>query len=96
MPVPIPRQVSEAIAKASDLTNHCPDIPRHSIFPTTSGKVKVILKPATDFIFQQTGIEVLDKNYTAKEMVRIVSKELLNLDLSHHDDKPAKPVGGKI
>jgi len=96
MTVPIPHHVSEAIEKASDLTSHCPDVPRHPIFPTTSGKVKVILKPATDFIFQQTGIEVLDKNYTAKEMVRIVSKELLNLDLSHHDDKPAKPVGGKI
>jgi hypothetical protein len=91
-----PTQVHSAVDEAAVLASHCPSVRRSSMFPTTADKVADILKPAADYIRQQTGNEVLDKNDTAQEMVAIVRANLLDLKLLQHKGKAAKSVGGKI
>jgi len=91
-----PTHVNSAVDKAAVLASHCPNVRRSSMFPTTADRVADILKPATDYIRQQTGDEVIDKNDTAEEMVAIVRANLLDLKLLQHKGKAAKSVGGKI
>lgn len=95
-PKPTPAHVQSAVVAASQLAGYCPGIRRSPMFPTTADKVAELLKPATDYIREQTGNDVLLPDDTTQEMVSVVSAILLDLELSTHDDKTAKSGGGKI
>ena len=95
-PLLTPPHVTAAVNAASVLSNHCPGVRRSPMFPTTAEKVVQILKPATDYIHQKTGLNVIEEEHTAQEMVRIVSATLLEMELPSQQTKKAKPSGFKI
>ncbi|HEX9173694.1 MAG TPA: hypothetical protein VF861_13625 [Telluria sp.] len=95
-PLLTPPHVTSAVDSASVLANHCPGVCRSLMFPTTADKVVQILKPATDYIHQQTGETVIQDQDTTLKMVRVVRATLLEMELPSQKTKKNKPRGFKI